>query len=447
MNKQISYIAISLFLIGLISACSGSDSGSQEQGQAPQGNIPSVEAVQARYGSLPLRERVSGTVEAINQVDLYPQISGRVSEVLVQNGDFVEQGKSLVKLEDRQYREQVRQARAGYKIDQARLSQARANLKEVEARYERMARLAEKDLTSEQELQAVKTELESARANVQLAEAQVEQSAATLEERREMLDRTVVKAPAAGHVGRRNAEAGMQVNASIRLFTLGSLDRVRVKVPLTGPMLRYVDAGQTALIYPESNGQRNENGEALSAEVSRISPFLNTTTRTTEAEIEVENENQELKPGMFVSVDILYGQSDKATLIPSSALYTDPVTGEEGVFVVSTLGSEVQPVESQEGSGQALTAPMQVQFKELDILARGRMQAGVSGLNPGDWVVTVGQNLLTGSQPQARVRTTTWERILALQGLQRQDLLYEILRKQRTESSRESQGPSTASPS
>jgi len=58
------------------------------------------------------------------------------------------------------------------------------------------------------------------------------------------------------------------------------------------------------------------------------------------------------------------------------------------------------------------------------------MQIGVSGLQPNQWVVTVGQNLLTGENAEARVRTVTWERVMALQGLQRQDLLYQILKNQ-----------------
>lgn len=411
-------------------SCSSDNSSSEASGYPGRdGSVvsPSVEAVQTRYGSLPLRERISGTVEAFNQVELYPQMSGRVARVYVQNGDRVQQGTPLVKLEDRQYREQLRQAEAGLQISKARLSQAKAQLTEVEARYNRTKQLASRDLSSDQELQQAEAELQSARADVELAKAQVQQAGATVEERREMLDRTVINAPVDGVVGRRNAEVGMQVSPSTRLFMVGNLDKLKIRVPLTGEMLQYVEKGQTALIYPSRS---EEDSSVLEAQVSRISPFLNTVSRSSEAEIEVDNVNDILKPGMFVSVDILYGESEKATLIPTSALYSQPNTSIEGVYVVTTLGSEVTPVDPGEDNDSPLTEPLQVQFKPVDVLARGRMQIGVSGLRPNQWVVTVGQNLLTGEDAEARVRTVSWERVMALQGLQRQDLLYQILKNQ-----------------
>lgn len=75
---------------------------------------------------------------------------------------------------------------------------------------------------------------------------------------------------------------------------------------------------------------------------------------------------------MFVPVDILFGESEKATLIPVSAIYTDPTSGAQGVFIASSMGSEIQPVESSENDGNPdlLTEPTPVQFKQIDILAQ-----------------------------------------------------------------------------
>ena len=68
----------------------------------------------------------------------------------------------------------------------------------------------------------------------------------------------------------------------------------------------------------------------------------------------------------------------------------------------------------------------------MELRAEGRSSFGVRGVRPGEWVVVVGQHLLRSDGPaSARVRATTWERVLGLQALQREDLLRGFLEKQR----------------
>jgi HlyD family secretion protein len=427
MIRSTGFFAIILSFSLLISCSSEGDEGGGENIDS-QGLTPSVEAVEARYGSLPLVQRLSGTVRAENQVELYPEISGRVEEVYVQDGDEVRRGDPLVKIRDLEYREQMQQAEAGYRIEQARLRQAQARLSELEAEYRRTSTLAERELISALELETIQAQMESAEADVQLAEAQVEQAKSTLDERQDLLERTTIRSPIDGVVGQRNAEVGMQATSSSRLFTVGNLDRLKIRVNLTDNMLRFMQVGQTAQI-----GVVNGDGEQelLTATLTRISPFLNDVTRSTEAEIEVNNENRVLRPGSFVPVDILYGESEQATLVPTSALFTDPETGDEGIFVATSLGSEVEPPSVEEGEEMApLTEPIDVEFRQVDVIARGRMEVAVGNIDRNEWVVTVGQDLLSTGRNQARVRPITWDRVLALQGLQSEDLLRSILERQ-----------------
>lgn len=442
-NFKSSYIKkrLGFFLLPLIvavtTACGG-ESNEQQNGstEGSLANIPAVEAVQARYGSLPLSERLSGTVIANNQVQLFPEITGRISEVFVQNGEKVSEGDPLARIDDRQYREQVQQAEAGLNISKAQLKQARSRLNELESQYKRTKVLSEKKLSSDLEMERLEAQMQSAEADVELAEAQVEQAASTLQERRDELAKTVIQAPINGTVGQRNVEIGMQVNSSTHLFTIGDLDHLRVEVILTENMLNNIAIGQTARIYTGGGSDITNSVNVIEAELSRISPFLNSVTRSTEAEIDVDNQDNLLRPGMFVAVDILYGESTQATLIPTSALYTNPNTGDEGVFVATTLGSEVEAIEPDSSDDPpALTQPIDVEFRPIDVVAEGRMEVGISGIEPGSWVITVGQNLLSQGRTQARVRTSTWERILSLQGLQRQDLLQKVLESQKSSQS------------
>lgn len=405
-----SYLVLLLVLLGL--------AGCKPAGGPNAGAIaPPVEATQARTGSLPLVERLSGTVWAENQVALYPEISGRIAEVLVDNGEAVEADQPLVRLSDRAAIEQVRQADAGLRIAEARLRQAHAAQAEIAAQEKRIRTLGTRNLVTEVELETIKAQLESAEADVQLAQAGVEQAAANLAERQDALAKTVIRAPVAGVVGMRDAEVGMQVTTGTRLFTIGNLDRVFVRIVLTDAMINYIETGQPVLVYPDGANGREP---PLTGTLTRISPFLNRITRSTEAEIELVNSARQLQPGMFVPVDILYGQSRQATLVPTSALFTDPNTGREGVYVATEPPGEMTAGE--------LSPPVPVKFQPITAVARGAAEIAVAEIAADTWIVTLGQNLLATGRSTARLRPVTWEHVMTLQNLQREALLAEIIR-------------------
>lgn len=424
MRKILTIILPLLFLI----SCSKE---SQDQ-QQNQGNlvIPAVEAVQSQFGSLPLVERFSGNVVSENQVELYPEVNAQIAEVYVENGDFVNKGDVLVKLQDEPFQKQLQQSEANLKINNARLKQAKAQLSTLEAQYKRIQALAEKDLSSELELEQINAEKISAEADVELAEAQVEQSAALVDERKNQLTKTLIKAPVTGTIGQRNAQPGMQASASTPLFMIGDLSKLRVEILLTESMLNKIKVGQTAAI-----SVTDQNGEivTINGELSRISPFLNEITRSTEAEIDIDNQNGLLNPGMYVPVDIFYGESQQATLIPTSAIFIDPNTGSEGIYIANSIGSEIKPVSDSASGVSSLTSPTDVTFQEIDVIARGKMEVAVNGLESGKWVVTLGQNLLSEGREQARVKTIPWEHVIRLQQMQREDLLNDVMKdKQQT---------------
>mgnify|MGYP006291655767 FL=1 len=169
-----------------------------------------------------------------------------------------------------------------------------------------------------------------------------------------------------------------------------------------------------------------------SSSLTRISPFLHPFTPSTIAEIDLKNPGESLKPGMFVTVDVMYGESEQATLIPLSALYENPETGETGVFVSrDSLVLYSEPTgASDEQKSISLSDPVPFDFKSVDVIAKGRMQAGITGVEEGNWVVTLGQNLLGSQSGEARVRTVEWDWVEYLQNLQSQDLLEDIMEEQ-----------------
>lgn len=401
----------------LLSGCS-----QPEETARPDPTAPPVEAVAARYGSLPLVERLSGTLRADNQVVIYPEFAGRIAEVLVDNGDAVKTGDPLVRINDAQVREQVRQAEAGHRIAQARLRQAQARLAEADAQARRSRELNQRNLVSDLEYETLSAQRESAAADVDLAEAELEQATATLAERNDLLNRAIVRAPVDGLVGARQAEVGMQVSGSTALFTLGDLSQLHVAVNLSDNMVGYIKVGQPVRIVA---GEVIGDGLLLAGTVDRISPFLNEVSRSTEAEIRILDPDPRLRPGMFLPIDILYGDSQQATLIPTSAIFTDPNTGTESIYIIYTEEIDAPAINARP---ENLSTPLPVRLRTLNIIARGANEVAVADVEPGQWVVTLGQNLLSSDgRSQARARPVTWAHVLELQGLNREDLLTEVL--------------------
>jgi multidrug efflux pump subunit AcrA (membrane-fusion protein) len=147
-------------------------------------------------------------------------------------------------------------------------------------------------------------------------------------------------------------------------------------------------------------------------------------------EIDMPNPDRKLTSGMFVTVDVHYGESEEATLIPLSALFENPATGATGIYVTKSSLDREPVGQFKSGESTVLTEPVPFEFVAVDVLARGRMEAGIRGAEKGDWVITLGQNLLAGQPGEARVRPVKWEWVDKLQNLQREDLMEEVVKKQ-----------------
>lgn len=422
-NSQPFYsVFFVLFLVAAVSAlpgCSGSDSDNDNNRNTVR--PPTVEAIQVTTGSLPLEERLTGLVRARNQTDIYAEISAPITRVLVNNGDFVEQGQVLIELRDTEARERLRHAESGVEIARAQVRQAQAELNRRTTALSRIRQLYEQQLETRSALENAEAETESADAALALQQAQLNQALSIVEERKNDLAHTLVRAPVDGFVGLRNAETGQIANPSTRLFQIGDTSRMRIEMVLTEDMTSYIAPGQTALVFAGNSQQ-----EPLETEITRISPFLNPVTHTTTAEIELDNPDNRLRPGMYVTVSIQYGASEHAILLPNNALYNHPNLGQQGVFLAERVGQEL-PFEGERPPGELL-GPAPVQFVPVEVVARGRQISGITGIPNDSWVVSLGHDLLLRGSETAFIRTVDWDHILDLQLMHSRDL-FEIIRQ------------------
>ena len=420
-------LIVGIFSISILAAgCSEGQSPQQNSGGVGRDNVPAVEAVRARFGTLPLEQRLTGRVVARNQTEIYPEVAGPITAIFVENGDFVNAGDPLVQLRDSEFAERYQQAVSGLEIAKAQTRQAEANLELLESQVRRTESLVERSLETTANLETVQSQLAIAQADLDLRVAQENQARSLAEERLLQLRNATIVAPISGTVGQRNAEVGQLANTSSRLFVIGDLQQMRVEVLLSERMLNYINEGVSVNVFSES-----WDDTVLSSSISRISPFLDINTMRTQAFVEMDNAHGLLRPGMFVTVDILYGESERAVLIPNSAIYRHPRTGIEGVYLISQPDSEVSLTDQSEGEGVGIIASAQpVEFVPVSIIASGRMASAVNGVQEGDWVITIGQHLLEGGVEEVKPRLLPWDHMMQLQSLQTNDM-FEVIDERR----------------
>lgn len=378
-------------------------------------SAPLVEVIRSRSGRVPLAERSTGIVRARGQVAVRAEIDGRVREVLVRTGESVSRGQPLLRLDDAELREQLAQADAGHASAEADLRAANARLEEARSLAHRHRRLADEGVISRLELESLDARLQAARAEADAAQAGVAEAAALRSERAAALERSVVRSPIDGVVGRVLLEPGARATPDDDVAIVGDVGALVVDVPLTDAMLGRLRPGQPARLGAPSLEAPAEGV------LARIPPFLDPGSFRAIAEIDVAP-GSGLLPGMSVNVSILHGESATGELLPVSAAWEDPATGALGVFVVDAAPAS-------DGLDEAVMR--QARFRPVTLAGRDGETMAVEGLEPGALAVVMGQHLLDASAPSpVRVREATWERVTELQRLQREDLLEAFLAEQ-----------------
>ncbi|MCP4547930.1 MAG: efflux RND transporter periplasmic adaptor subunit [bacterium] len=163
----------------------------------------------------------SGRVQPKVSVDISADISGKITEVAVEEGDVVEEGDLLLLIDPTQYRESVRSAEAQYQSTLASKSEAEARLEQQRLEWQRSRGLYEARDLSDREYESARTALTLAEAQLVSAERNVDQSSAYLEQQRDQLDKTEIRAPMSGVVIQRNADVGeIAIQSSLNIQVL-----------------------------------------------------------------------------------------------------------------------------------------------------------------------------------------------------------------------------------
>jgi len=395
----------------------------------PEAGMPVVVAA-AEQGTMAQTVTVTGTIRAGREADIGAQISARVLEVKVREGDSVLAGQVLVTLDAAQAQSQVRQERAGSAaaaarlaaakqrldvleagarqeekaIARSRLEQAESALRTAEADLERLRGLFEAGAISKQQLDGAQTgydtartnrdsarqslelmekgarpeEIEAGRKDVEAAAAGLDQAKGMLAEAEERLSYTVIRSPLTGVVYERHVEPGeiTSTGGGDPLLRLADLSTVYYEATVPERVALKVEPGQRVDVIVQGNGDRSVEGE-----VERLVPVANPNSRDFLMRVNLVAAAGVTKPGMFARGAVIVEESAGVVVVPKDALV------ERGGKLLAFVVAEGKAEQREVTAGISDVERVEI----------------VSGITAGEQVVVVGvQGLQDGDPVEVR---------------------------------------------
>ncbi len=330
-----------------LAGCGNEDPGGGE-GQGG-GRPPTPVEVAAAFTDTVLDAiRATGEIEAVQSIDVRPEITGRLVGILAREGTEVARGTPLFKVDDAELKAEVARLEAERDLAQQALARTRD--------------LMQQNASSEADLEQAEANARSADARLQLQQVR--------------LERTVVRAPFAGVVGQRYVSMGDYVTTSDRLTTLQTVDPQRAVFRVPERHAERLEMGQEITFRVAAVPDQE-----LSGVVDFIDPIVELPARAITVKAMVRNRNRVLKPGMFIEVRLTTEVRPDAVVVPEDAIL--PLQGADYVWVIA----------------EGLATRREV---ELGVRTPGFVEI-LSGVDVGEQVVVGGLERLTEGAPVAPI--------------------------------------------
>lgn len=307
-------------ILGTAALTSCGDSG-QGQQQNPAATAVPVNDYKVTTENVTGTDTYPGTVVALNEVELRPQVAGYITNIYVNDGDLVKKGQRLYEIDQSKYQ-------ASYNQAQANLNSAKANLARVQKDLERYERLSEKEAIAQQRVDYARTDVETARAQVKAAQAQVASASTDL-------GYSTITAPFDGRIGISKVRIGAQVSPGQPLLnTIAAENPIAVDFVINEQevprFMRLMQANQSdsLITIKLADGSTYKNPGKISA----IDRAIGRQSGTMAVRVTFQNEERQLISGMSVNVNVLNADIGQQVTIPYKAV-TEQM-GEYFVYVI-----------------------------------------------------------------------------------------------------------------
>jgi RND family efflux transporter MFP subunit len=281
----------------------------------------------------------SGYVTARRQATVSAKITGKVTEVLIEEGMRVSAGAVLARLDDTEAQAQLGLARAQLTATRSQLAEVRAQLRQAERDYARQEELYRKELVSAQSLDAALAQRDTQRARLASSEEQIKVAQESLAVAEVALDNTVIRAPFDGVVIAKSAQPGEMISpisagggfTRTGIGTIVDMDSLEIQVDVNESYINRVAPGQPVEAVLNAYPDWRFPGEVIA-----IIPTADRSKATVKVRIAIKRKDPRIVPDMGVRVGFLDSRSassDRAAgvLVPAAAIRTED--GRPVVFV------------------------------------------------------------------------------------------------------------------
>jgi len=320
---------------------SGCDFFKQEKKPSKEERVANVKVFKVKKGDIASYISATGTLEPNHESRIGPKVEGRIEKIYVDEGDFVEEGTPLIKLEQDTYIIEKKRAEAELNTARAYLKKAEVNLKNIAKDWKRLSFLYKEKAISEQRFDRIDTEYKAAKADLNYAKARVKEAEEKLAAAEQNLKDSITFAPFSGFIVKKLMEEGEVSNwvtYQWDVLHLQDISIVKIECPIAETKIRYLYIGKEVKIKVDAFPE-----EIFTGQVNVINPRVDPKSRTFIVKIEIPNKDFKLKAGMFARVKIAEEERKGVLKIPKKALL---VKGEKHVvFKVEDGRTKSQIVE------------------------------------------------------------------------------------------------------
>lgn len=313
-----------------------------------------VTAAVAKEEAWPNLLTATGSVTAVQGVTIGAEMAGRVVKISFEPGANVQSGDLLVQLDTSTEEAQLRAAEATAAL-------AKLNL-------DRSKDLSEKKTISQSELDA--------------SDAQYKQAVAQADGIRAVIAKKTIRAPFTGRLGLRLVNLGQILHEGDPITNLQTLDPIYVNFSLPQQQLSVLDSGATVNVTTDA-----APGQVFEGKINAINPEVDTATRNIRVQATVPNTGEKLRAGMYANVEVVLPSAAKVLAIPATAVLYAPYG--DSVFVIDDKKDD------KTGKVEKVLRQQFIHIGET----RGDFVSVVSGLKPGETIVTSGVFKLRSDMP------------------------------------------------
>ena len=345
-----------------------------------------VQTISIKKGKITELVTASGEIQPEVEVRVSPEVPGEIIELNIMEGDFVDEGKLLVRIRPDNFINALERAKANYNQVRANLSSSKSNLSRSEAQFlrsqlefKRQKSLFDQNVISDSEYEIAETnfkvseqDLESSKQSVKASEYVVKSAKATVDESEENLRKTRIIAPMTGTVSLLSVELGERVvgtsqMAGTELLRIADLSIMEVRVDVNENDIVRVEIGDTANIDVDAYNIYNMVFKGVVTEIASTANPKPSPDAVTEFKVKirvinesfnylVENEGikNPFKPGMTASVEIITQEKSDIQVVPISSVTTKTEKDSLGIETIKQVvfikeGDKAKMIEVETG--------------------------------------------------------------------------------------------------